>query len=75
VRCSAWPVDKVVDSTGCGDAFIGGVGYGIVRGLDIDGMLLLAARVASAKIGKVGARSGLPRRQDIDPMLLEVADM
>lgn len=69
-ECPASPVKKVVDTTGAGDAFIGGLVYGIVTDMDTERMMCLAAKVAAEKCSGVGARSALPRREDIDVSLL-----
>lgn len=70
LQCPAWPVTEVVDTCGAGDAFIGGVAYGIVVGLGVEGWLGLGTRVAAKQIGMLGARPGLPRREEIDEQLL-----
>jgi adenosine kinase len=53
------PAAKVVDPTGCGDAYRAGLLYGIAAGLD----LLVAARIASV-LGsvKIGSRGGQNHR-------------
>ena len=70
IECPVQPVQKIVDSTGAGDAFIGGVIYGIVTNMSHERMLCLASRVAAKNLGEIGARAGLPRREDIAPTLL-----
>lgn len=70
LECPAWPVAEVVDSCGAGDAFIAGVAYGIAVGLGVEGWLGLGTRVAARQIGSVGARTGLPRREELDESLL-----
>lgn len=70
IECPKWPVQDIVDTTGAGDAFIGGIIYGIVTKMDMERMMCLASRVAAAKIGGVGARTALPRREDISSAFL-----
>jgi sugar/nucleoside kinase (ribokinase family) len=70
LQCPPWPVPKVVDTTGAGDAFIAGVAYGICVGLGLEAMLGLAARLAASNIQKMGARGGLPRRENLPLDLL-----
>ncbi|KAJ8903849.1 hypothetical protein NDN08_000382 [Rhodosorus marinus] len=70
VRCPAEKVNQVVDSTGAGDAFIGGIIYGLVSALPLWKMLKLSSRVASVKLGQPGARKGLPLRPSMDQELL-----
>ncbi|CAM6093357.1 unnamed protein product [Calypogeia fissa] len=56
--------EEVVDTTGAGDAFIGGITYGILAGFPPEQMLRLGATVAAAKCKALGARTGLPLRSD-----------
>ena len=56
VATPALPVDKVVDTTGAGDAFAGGFLYEYVRGGSLPDSLALAARCAAVVIQQVGAR-------------------
>ncbi|MEL7539056.1 MAG: adenosine kinase [Pseudomonadota bacterium] len=53
---AAEPVEKVLDTTGAGDAFAGGFLHEWVRSGDIDAAGRLAARCAAAVIQQVGAR-------------------
>lgn len=69
IECPAWPVGGVADSTGAGDAFIGGIIYGIATAMPVERMLSLATRVAAAKLGGIGARTALPRREDLPDTL------
>ena len=59
-RADALP-SVVVDTTGAGDAFIGGCLVGITRGLPLQRALALGSFVASHKLRAHGARAGLPR--------------
>lgn len=70
LKCDAWPVAQVVDTTGAGDAFIGGVAYSLATGLPLEQMLCLASYVASAKLAAPGSRTGLPRREDVPSGML-----
>ncbi|CAN8074432.1 unnamed protein product [Agarophyton chilense] len=69
LECPAWSVDKIVDTTGAGDAFIAGVAYGIVANMDLERMLSLASYVAATKLGALGSRTALPRREHIPDTL------
>lgn len=60
----------VVDTTGAGDAFVGGLLYGLCNGIPPPRMLALAAAVAAAKCTALGARAGLPHRGAILAELL-----
>jgi ketohexokinase len=50
IELSAWPVDRVVDSTGAGDAFIAGLVSRLARGFEFSDALDFARRVAASKI-------------------------
>ncbi|GAX78658.1 hypothetical protein CEUSTIGMA_g6096.t1 [Chlamydomonas eustigma] len=72
VRASAAALlpEDVLDTTGAGDAFIGSLLYGLVKGLSAPKMLQLAGLVAACKCTDVGARSGLPQKKNIHESLL-----
>jgi len=48
---------KVVDSTGAGDAFMGGLSYGLLQGWDFERVGTFANACAAICCTKVGARS------------------
>lgn len=62
IQCSAIKLDaeKIVDTTGAGDAFIAGMIYGIINEYDIESTLSIASFLPHEKIKQRGARSGLP---------------
>lgn len=60
----AIPPSELVDTTGAGDGFIGGVMYAILAGLSPEKMLALGATVGAASCRALGARPGLPTRMD-----------
>jgi sugar/nucleoside kinase (ribokinase family) len=60
---------KVVDTTGAGDAFLAGVGYGIVKGWNIDKTAEYANAVAALKCRKKGARVGLPSAKEAEELM------
>ena len=53
----AIPPEKLVDTTGAGDAFAGGVLYGLSEGFSPDKAGLLGAKAASKTISHIGARN------------------
>jgi sugar/nucleoside kinase (ribokinase family) len=55
---------KVVDSTGAGDAFMGGLSYGLLRGWDLASVGLFANACAALCCTKVGARA-MGRRAEV----------
>jgi len=56
---------RVVDTTGAGDAFCAGFLHGLITGKDLRMCGEIANFVAGRKIGKAGAREGLPRLGDL----------
>jgi len=60
----------MVDTTGAGDAFIGTVAKGLSCGADILKTLRLATFVAAQKCLQVGARAGLPFRDEVPEDLM-----
>jgi len=57
---------KVVDTTGAGDAFCAGFLYGLISGKSLYECGRLGNFVASRCIMKMGARTGLPRLEDLE---------
>ncbi|UJR21764.1 hypothetical protein I4U23_024839 [Adineta vaga] len=74
-KCTAWPVksEEITDTTGCGDSFIGGVLYCLLRKefWSRDQLLRFASYIAMCKIKGIGARSSLPYLSDINMNLFE----
>ena len=63
---------QVIDPTGCGDAFRGGLLYGIVNGLDWESSGRLASFMGALKIAQRGAQNhGLPREEIAQRMRVE----
>ena len=56
---------EVVDTTGAGDAFCAGFLYGLINGRDLYECGKLGNFVASHCISKMGARTGLPKLEDL----------
>jgi ribokinase len=56
---------EAVDTTGAGDAFCAGFLYGLIKGRDLYECGRLGNFVASRCISKMGARTGLPRLEDL----------
>lgn len=69
IDCPCWPVESVVDTTGAGDAFIGGIIYAILHHFSQEHMLYFASRIAAEKISALGARKGLAYIQDLEPWI------
>jgi len=56
---------QIVDTTGAGDAFCAGFIYGLLNGKSLKECAKLGNFVASRCIMKMGARTGLPRLEDL----------
>lgn len=69
VTLPSFPVEHVVDTTGAGDAFAAGVIAGVVQGMDWEGAALMGCATASIKIVNMGARGGLPDRDQVMKLL------
>ena len=61
----AYPVENVIDTTGAGDAFTSGAIAGILEGMDWQDCALVGCATASIKIAHLGARGGLPDRDQV----------
>jgi len=57
--------DAVVDPTGCGDAYRGGLLYGIANGMELRAAGRLASLMGSIKIAKRGGQNHRPSREEI----------
>jgi sugar/nucleoside kinase (ribokinase family) len=57
------------DTTGAGDAFRGGLLYGLLSGEDVETSLRLANACAALKCRKLGARAALPTRDELRKFL------
>jgi len=69
-NCTAWPIqsEEIIDTTGSGDAFIGGIIYGLLaeKLWSKDKLLRFASYIAMCKLKGIGARSSLPYISEID---------
>jgi sugar/nucleoside kinase (ribokinase family) len=63
VRVPAFQV-KVVDTTGAGDAFMGGLSYGLLQGWDLQRLGIFANACAALCCTKVGARA-MSKRDEV----------
>lgn len=60
---------EAVDTTGAGDAFHAGFLYGLLTGLDVEATLRVANAVAALNCTRLGARGGLPTRDELESFL------
>ena len=67
----AYAVDAV-DTTGAGDAFNGGLAYGLATGRSAEESIKFASKVAALSVTKIGVVPGLPKMQDIEEYFKEV---
>lgn len=58
--------DKIVDPTGCGDAYRAGLLYGIAKGWDWPTCGRLASTMGAIKIAHRGGQNHAPTREDIE---------
>lgn len=65
---------EMVDTTGAGDAFIGGLAVGLVRGLGLQAALAQACWVGGHSVSGRGARGGLPTAAMLARRLLVAGD-
>jgi adenosine kinase len=65
------PVRRVVDPTGCGDAYRAGLLYGLAHGMDWETTARLAAVMGGLKIEQAGAQNHTTDRQQIADRFFE----
>ena len=58
-----------VDTTGAGDAFHGGFLYGLLQGENIETSMKIGCAVAALNCRVLGARAGLPTREELDAFM------
>jgi ribokinase len=63
------PRVAVVDTTGAGDCFNGVFAAGLSEGLEVAAAAQRAAAAAALSVTKVGAREGMPTRDELDAFL------
>ena len=66
-RCPAQAVepDEIADTTGAGDAFIGGVLASWMSGHTVQKVLNVGSAAAAGSIRRTGGQAGLPRMADL----------
>ncbi|HWQ46448.1 MAG TPA: carbohydrate kinase family protein [Longilinea sp.] len=68
-RIPIWQAPVVADTTGAGDAFNAGFIVGFLEGLTWEQALVQGSATAAVKLGKVGARTGLPTRSELNEFM------
>ncbi|GIO11207.1 ribokinase [Cohnella xylanilytica] len=56
----------VVDTTGAGDAFNGGLASALVRGLSVEESLRFAMKTAALAVTRFGAQAGMPTLEEVE---------
>ncbi len=69
IRCPAFDISPIVDTTGAGDTFHGAFAVRYLECGDIPESMRFASAVAGLKCTKLGGRSGLPDRRTVDEFL------
>ncbi len=65
----AFTAGPVVETTGAGDAFNGGLAVALSEGRDIDAALRFGCAVAGISVPRAGAAASMPSRAEIDALL------
>ncbi|WP_026840377.1 carbohydrate kinase family protein [Citrifermentans bremense] len=65
----AFRVDRVVDTTGAGDAYHGAFLYGLARGFALEESARFASAVAALNTRALGGRAALPTLAEVEKML------
>lgn len=65
----AFKVDKVVDTTGAGDAFNGGFAHAIAEGMPLYEAARFASAVAALSVTKAGTAVSMPQREEVEAFL------
>ncbi len=63
---AAAPRMRAVDTTGAGDTLNGVLAAGLLEGMTLADALRRAVAAAAVSVGVVGAREGMPTREQID---------
>jgi len=61
----ATPVEKVVDTTGAGDSFLGALGYALANNYQIEKAIKLATNIAGWSVQYTGTQTSFPAHTDI----------
>jgi ribokinase len=68
-RFPAFAVDRVVDTTAAGDAFVAGVGVAIAEGRSLQDAIPLANAAGALTVTRAGAQPSLPFRSEVHALL------
>jgi ribokinase len=65
---------EAVDTTGAGDAFMGGLGVALGEGLPLNKATRFASAVAALSVTKAGATSSMPTRVEVNAFLADLSE-
>ncbi len=65
----AFEMKNVIDTTGAGDAFSGGLAAALAEGKDIKTAAIFGNAVAGLNVTKIGTAPAMPTRQEVDEFL------
>lgn len=71
-RCPVAEPDKIIDTTGAGDAFGCGATYGLLQGKDLPTALKMGSLNASSVVSHLGAQAGLLTDTDMNSKLNQI---
>ncbi|MCG7335760.1 ribokinase [Sporosarcina sp. ACRSM] len=63
---------QVIDTTGAGDAFNGGLAYSLAKGDEVDEAITFATKVGAHAVTKLGAQAGMPSNKELDAFFMNV---
>jgi ribokinase len=66
---AAFDAGRVVETTGAGDAFNGGLAVALAEGLDVVAATRFACAVASLSVTRPGTAPSMPHRAEVDALL------
>jgi sugar/nucleoside kinase (ribokinase family) len=66
-----YKVEKVVDTTGCGDVFHGAFLNSYMSGMDLEHCIRFASAAVSIKCNMPGGRAGIPNKEQVLQLLVE----
>lgn len=66
-RVQAYRV-PVVDTTGAGDAYNGGLAYALAAGKELEEAVAFACKVSAMSVTKLGAQAGMPTLADLEAL-------
>jgi ribokinase len=69
----AFDAGPVVETTGAGDAFTGGLATGIAEGMDVVAATRLGCSAAGISVTRPGTATSMPTRAEVEALLVRHA--